>query len=235
MKILAIGTSGKNCTVAIVEDKNVIDEININDGLTHSQNLMPSIDKIFRDNNLRIDDIDYYAVSIGPGSFTGIRIGIATIKGICLAKDKPVIAVPSLLALAYNVKDHYGYIVSCIDAKNDNVYAAVYDNSKLGLPMQVGNYISDNVSELVERISKTDQNICIVGDGAELLKQKMIEAELPLDRIIFAKEESKIEYATSISKAAYDMIQEGKITDGVHLTPLYLKKSQAERELEAKL
>ena len=234
MKILAIGTSGKNCTVAIFEDKNLIKEININDGLTHSQNLMPTIDTIFKETGLELSDIDYYACSIGPGSFTGIRIGIATIKGICLGCDKPVVAVPSLLALAYNIKEHYGYIISCIDAKNDNVYAAVYDNSKLGLPMQSGNYISDNIDELVDRMKSIEEKICVVGDGAKLLKEKIQEEGMLEDRISFCLPEDELEYASSIANAAYDMIQEGKITDGIHVSPLYLKKSQAERELEEK-
>ncbi len=225
MKILSIGTSGKNCTVAISEDNKIIKEININDGLTHSQNLLPAIDNLFKETSLNISDMDYYACSIGPGSFTGIRIGVATIKGICLGVPKPDVAVPSLLALAYHVKDFEGYIVSCIDAKNDNVYAGIYKREN-GVITQEGDYIVDNVNVLIEKVKSLDGNITIVGDGATLVANACGVHKEP--------EESSLEYASSICEAATYMIAKGEITDGVHLSPLYLKKSQAERELEEK-
>lgn len=208
MRILAIGTSGKNCTVAISEDKKLIKEINISDGLTHSEKLMPSIDKILKETNFELQDMDAYAVSIGPGSFTGIRIGIATVKGLCLGLNKPVIAVPSLLALAYNKKDYEGYIISCIDAKNDNVYACIYRNEN-GIISQVGDYISDNVEVLNKKIQELNSDYVLV-------------------------EDKDLEYASKIAEAGFDLYAKGEVTDGLHVTPLYLKKSQAERELEEK-
>jgi len=209
MKILAIGTSGKNCTVAISENKNLIKEINITDSLTHSETLMPTIDKIMVETNLELKDIDAYAVSIGPGSFTGIRIGVATVKGICLGVEKPVIAVPSLLALAYNQKEFDGYIVSCIDAKNDNVYAGIFKNEN-GIIKQIGDYIADNIQVLNDKITSLDSNYIIVDD------------------------KNTFEYASKIAEAAFDLYAQGIVTDGVHVSPLYLKKSQAEREFEEK-
>lgn len=220
MIILAIGTSGKNCTVAISEDKNLIKEINITDGLTHSETLLPTVDKILKEASLELKDIDAYAVSIGPGSFTGIRIGVATIKGFCLGCDKPVLAVPSLLALAYNQSEFDGYIISCIDAKNDNVYAGIYKKEN-GIITQIGDYISDNINVLVERINKLDMEYILVGDGAKLLSKTFSLHD-------------EFEYASKIAEAAFDLYKQGTVTDGVHVSPLYLKKSQAERELEAK-
>ncbi len=227
MRILSIGTSSKNCTVAILEDKKIIKEININDGLTHSQNLLPAIDRLFKETSLDLSDIDYYACSIGPGSFTGIRIGVATIKGICFGMSKPVVAVPSLLSLCYSVKSECDYIVSCIDAKNDNVYAGIYKCEKEKAPVLVDDYISDSIQKLKEKISSLNGTISslngtisYVGDGANLLNQKS---------------EEELEYASCIGLAAFDMIKQGNVTDGVHLSPLYLKKSQAERELEEKM
>lgn len=219
MKILAVGTSGKNCTVAILEDKKLIKEININDGLTHSQNLMPTIDSILKETSLSLNDMDYYAVSVGPGSFTGIRIGVATIKGLCLGVNKPVVAVPSLLALAYNVKVPCDYIVSCLDARNDNVYAGIYDCTNSDFPVLMDDYISDNITILKDKITNLEGQVLFVGDGAALLEKPC---------------ESELEYANSIGLAAFDLINQGQITDGVHVSPLYLKKSQAERELEEK-
>ena len=209
MKILAIGTSGKNCTIAISEDKNVIKEININTGLTHSETLLPNIEKILQETNLTLNDMDAYAVSIGPGSFTGIRIGVATIKGLCLGVDKQVIAVPSLLGMAYNKKDFDGYIVSCIDARNDNIYAGIY-KAENGIVKQVGDYISDSINVLNEKLASLDGKYILVED------------------------KDNVEYASKIAEAAFDLYAQGIVTDGVHVSPLYLKKSQAERELEEK-
>ncbi len=228
MKILAIGTSGKNCTVAISEDKQIIKELNINDGLTHSQNLLPTISNLFKEASLDISDIDLYACSVGPGSFTGIRIGVATLKGICFGSSKKVVPVPSLLALAYNEKDFEGdYIVSCIDAKNDNVYAGIYKKNEKGYLVQVGEYIVDTISTLTKELKKLEGMILLVGDASILVSK-----ELKSHNVLISKHD--LEYASKIIDAAVDLYEQGVSTDGVHLTPLYLKKSQAERELEEK-
>ena len=116
MKILSIDTSSKICSVSILEDTTVILEKHTNDEKTHSQNLMPLIDELFKDTNLTLDNIDLLACSQGPGSFTGIRIGIATIKAFADAKNIPVVGVTSLESLAYNITES-GLIVSLIDAK----------------------------------------------------------------------------------------------------------------------
>lgn len=228
MRILAIGTSGKNCTVAIFEDGKIVKEINNQEGLTHSQTLMPEAKEIMESTSNTFDTIDAYAVSIGPGSFTGIRIGVSTIKGFCISHPKKVFAVPSLLALAYNVRDFKGYIVSCIDARNDNVYSAIYEN--LGdYPCQIGDYIADNVTVLIEKINELDNPIVVVGDGANLLKERITKAGIE-----YADERNSLEYASMIALAGVDLDKEGKATTGTLLSPLYLKKSQAERELEEK-
>ena len=128
MKILSIDTSSKICSVSILEDTTVILEKHTNDEKTHSQNLMPLIDGLFKDTNLTLDNIDLLACSQGPGSFTGIRIGIATIKAFADAKNIPVVGVTSLESLAYNITES-GLIVSLIDAKNDNVYYSLFSNN----------------------------------------------------------------------------------------------------------
>ncbi len=230
MKILSIGTSGRNCTIAISEDKRIISEINISTGLTHSETLLPNIEKVLKDSSLSLKDMDAYAISIGPGSFTGIRICIATVKGLCLGVEKPVIAVPSLLALAYNKHDFDGYIVSCIDARNDNVYAGVYKyNSTLKMLELQENYISDNVELLIDKIKSLNGNVLVIGDGKKLVRERISEKN-----IIYSDDELDLEYATSISNAAFDLFRNNIVTDGIHVSPLYLKKSQAERELEEK-
>lgn len=121
MKILSIDTSSCICSVAILEDEKIIKEISNEDGNTHSVKLMPQIEQIFKETNLTLNDIDLFACDKGPGSFTGIRIGISTIKAFCDVTNVPAIGIPSLMALAYNI-DFNGYICSLIDAKNSNVY-----------------------------------------------------------------------------------------------------------------
>jgi len=234
MKILAIGTSGQNCTVAISEDNLLIKEININDGLTHSQKLMPSIDKILSETSTKLESIDTYAVSIGPGSFTGIRIGISTVKGLCLGVNRNVVAVPSLLGIAYSQKNFDGYIVSCMDAKNDNIYAAIYKKDSDGDLIRIGDYFADSAMTLVEEVLSLDDNCIIVGDGKKLLKSHLDNYNLPFN-VDYASDEFDLEYASNIALAGLDLIRQGLVTTGLNLSPLYLKKSQAERELDKKL
>ena len=131
MKILAIDTSSKVCSVAILEDNEVINEKHIENELTHSQKLMPMIDEILKECKLSLSDFDLYACSIGPGSFTGVRIGVSTVKAFCDVTNVKVIGVSSLESLAYNtlnsnIYDNTDIVCSMIDAKNDNVYCGVF-------------------------------------------------------------------------------------------------------------
>ena len=126
MKILAIESSAITASVAIVDEENVIAEYTINHKKTHSQTLLPMIDEICAMTETEVDDIDAIAVSVGPGSFTGLRIGVATAKGIALSKDKPMIAVPTLEGLAYNLVGTSKVIVPIMDAKRKHVYSGIY-------------------------------------------------------------------------------------------------------------
>ena len=128
MKILAVDTSSEICSVAILENDNVIVENSLNDGKTHSENLMTIMENTLEENKIKLSDIDLIACSVGPGSFTGIRIGVSSIKAIAEVLDVPVAAVTSLEALAKNVELKDVTIVSLIDAKNDQVYAGIFDD-----------------------------------------------------------------------------------------------------------
>ena len=234
MKILAIDTSGPNCSVAIIDDNKVLADFTINNGTTHSQNLVPMIEQVQKFSNLELTDIDAFACSVGPGSFTGLRIGIATIKGFAMSLNKPTLSVPTLLALAYNLQNFDGIICSMIDAKNDNVYAGIYraDDDKLTL---IDNYISDNIEVLIEKLKDFDDNIIFVGDGVDTYKDLLLE-KLNSDsrNILFAPAHLNCQYALSVARAASDMALRNEFSDYNSLSPLYLKKSQAERELDAK-
>ena len=134
MKILSIETSASICSVAILENTNLLKKIELNNGLTHSETLMPIISQIFEETTLNLSDIDLLVCDIGPGSFTGIRIGIATIKAFSDSLNIPFVGISSLEALAYNIKNdisllNINVICSLIDAKNENVYYGLFDKN----------------------------------------------------------------------------------------------------------
>ncbi len=228
MKVLALETSGSNCSVAILDENKVIADFNCNTGTTHSQNLMPMVDNVLKFAELTLDDIDILANSIGPGSFTGLRIGIATIKGIAISLNKKVIGVPSLLGLAYNVPHFDGVICSVLDAKNNNVYAGIYKNDDI--PTLLGDYISDSVDILIEKLKENNCKILFVGDGAIAYKEKFIETFG--NNALFVPYYLNNQNAVSIAKSALDKAKNNEYDDYNSIHPLYLKKSQAERMLE---
>lgn len=230
MKVLAVETSGSNCSVSIIDENTVIAEFSCNTGTTHSQNLMPMVDQVLKFANIDLNDIDVLSSSIGPGSFTGLRIGIATIKGLALSLNKKVVGVPSLLGLAYSVPYFDGIICSVLDAKNNNVYAALYEITNT--PTQIGEYISDSVDKLIEELQKYDKNILFIGDGAVTYKNRF--KEIFGNRANFVPYHLNFQNATSVAKCALDKATIGELTDYNSINPLYLKKSQAERMLEEK-
>ena len=231
MKILALDTSGMNCSASIISEEKVIADFNINTGTTHSQTLMPMIDSMLKYSEISLDDIDVFACSIGPGSFTGLRIGIATIKAFALANKKPVVGVPSLVGLAYNISSFDGIICSVLDAKNDNVYAALfkYENEK---PVMIENYITDTIDDLINNLKNKNEKVIFVGDGSISFKEKLTESLK--ENAYFAPLHLNNQLSTSIAKAALEKAILGETENSDTLMPMYLKKSQAEREAENK-
>lgn len=227
MKILAIETSSKICSVALLEDNVLIKEITINDENTHSIKLMPLIERIFNEANLSIEDIDLFCCDKGPGSFTGIRIGIATIKAFIDVREKNGIGVSSLEALAYNVKEE-GIICSLIDAKNDNVYAGLFEHKKEQY-VQIGEYRTDNINNILSECISKKADVIFVGDGSICYKNNILEK---FGENAFFENNNELN-ATNIGIAAYNKSKNKK--EGTFLlTPLYLRKSNAERMLEEK-
>lgn len=231
MKILALDTSGMNCSACIIDEEKVISDFNINTGATHSVILMPMIDSMLKYSSISLDDIDIFACSIGPGSFTGLRIGIATIKAFALANNKPVVGVPSLVGLAYNISNFDGIICSILDAKNDNVYAALfkYQDDK---PVMIENYITDTIDDLTENLKNKNEKVMFVGDGSISFKEKLKDALN--ENAYFAPLHLNNQLSTSIAKAALEKATHGETESCDTLMPMYLKKSQAEREAENK-
>lgn len=227
MKILAIDTSSKICSASILEDNNVIIEKHTDDEKTHSQNLMPLVDMLFKESGLALDDMDLLSCCLGPGSFTGIRIGIATIKAFADAKNIPTAGVTSLESLAYNI-NKTGLIASLIDAKNDNVYYSLFsfNGEKYS---QIDEYKADNIQNILDSLSIYDDEIIFVGDGSVVYKDLILKL---IKNPQFASESENHQTSISVGKSAYTKYQNGNYGDSNFLLPIYLKKSQAERQLD---
>lgn len=175
MKILAVDTTSNICSTSLLEGNKKIDENTINNGLTHSENLMPLIAELLERNNITLSQINLISVCVGPGSFTGIRIGIASIKAMSEVYKIPVAEVTSLEALAMSCENNET-IISLIDARNNQVYAGVFD-SEINLKEE---YMADDINSVLNKIKKY-KNIKFVGNGSilhkELIKQNIENAE----------------------------------------------------------
>lgn len=219
MKILAIDTSSEVCSVAILEDEKVIDEINLDNGRTHSENLMPLIEEILKRNNFLVSDMNLLACSVGPGSFTGIRIGVSSIKPIAEVLKLKIASVTSLETLARNVEEKERIIVSLIDARNNQVYCGIFDDKY----NQLEEYRADDIKEIISVLKKYE-NIIMVGNGAEkhkeLIKEKMYNIKFS---------ENNKQSAVNVGKIGYKKYLENNLKSADTIIPIYLRKSQAER------
>lgn len=237
MKILAVDTSSSNCAIAIVDAQenkfNILCEKNSDDEKSHSQKLMPLISESFSDSNLYLSDIDLIACSIGPGSFTGIRIEIATCKAFVDSKKIPATGVSSLESLAYNVSEN-GYIISLIDCKNNNVYASLYyknENSYTKVTDFLADSIDNVLSSFKNFISSDNKSshITFVGNASLLYNDLIISYFSSFD-IAFCKENTQS--AVSLAKCGYNNFLNHNIGDSSALSPLYLRASQAEQNFK---
>ncbi len=225
MKILSIDTSSRLCGIAVLENENIIKEVSQNNGLTHSETLMPIIKESLEHLNLNLHDIDLLVCDKGPGSFTGIRIGVATVKAFSDSLNIQAIGISSLEALAYNVKEN-GVICSLIDAKNDNVYVSVFENIN-GNYILRRNYSAENINDLLDELKIVEYSITFVGDGAVNYKS-IITSALP-NKCSFIENNTLSAY--NLGLAGLSHYKKEQFDD---VAPLYLRKPQAERMLENK-
>ena len=218
MKILAIDTSSSICSVAILEDEKIIDKNELNDGKTHSENLMPLVDELLKRNSLDMAQINMLACSVGPGSFTGIRIGVSSIKPIAEVLNVKVASVTSLETLAKNVTDAQT-IVSLIDARNNQVYCGIFDKNY----NKKEDYLADDINVVIDNIKKYDDVIC-VGNGVvlhkDLLKKNISNCKFT---------EDNNQSAVNVGKIGYKKYLENNLETADTIMPIYLRKSQAER------
>lgn len=220
MKILAIDTSSAICSTAILENDNLIDKNEINNGKTHSENLMPLIDELLKRNNISLKEIDLIACCPGPGSFTGIRIGVSTVKPFSEVLNIKIASVTSLESLARNTQcDDNQVIVSLIDARNNQVYAGIFDQNY----HKKEEFIADDINNIIDNLKKY-QNIVFVGNGSVLHRDLLISK---LENISFS--DNNDQSAVSQGKVAYQKYLENNLCDADNFLPTYLRKSQAER------
>ena len=224
MKILSIDTASNLCTVAILEDKKCIKEIVVNDARNHSEKIMPVIEQALQETSLNLNNIDLIVCDKGPGSFTGIRIGVGTVLAFQDSLNIPCIGISSLEALAYNVEQD-GLICSLIDAKNNNVYFGLFEH-KNNEYFQIGNLEFKNINEVLSLLQEQNTSITFVGDGT--VSNKNLIESLTQNSIFCEKNDLS---SFSLGLAGYETYSKG-ISPSV--MPLYLRKSQAERALEEK-
>lgn len=230
MKILSIETSSKTCGVAILDDKTLIKKIELNNGLTHSETLMPLIRQILEETNLTLAKINLLVCDIGPGSFTGIRIGIATVKAFADSLNIPSVGVSSLEALAYNVKTD-GIICSIIDCKNNNCYYSLYqlkNKEYTLLQPPKADSIENCLNFLNYKYSQS--TIYFVGD-ASFIHKNLIQ-DMSKSFILLDDDYLNDIHVYHLGIAGINQYQ--KYGNDTKLLPLYLKKPQAQRQLEIK-
>lgn len=231
MKILAIETSSMVASVALLDDDKLVAEYIINRKKTHSEQLLPIIEDLLERCEIDIGEVDAVAVASGPGSFTGLRIGGATAKGLAHALGKPVVGVPTLDGLAFNLPFCEGMVCPIMDARRDQVYTALYRWEE-GNFYQVYPHKAMAIEELVEELMDREERVIFLGDGVpvhmEYLQQKLGA------RALFAPRSAGRQRASSIGELAFQMLKEGRGQDCREFTPFYLRKSQAEREYEKK-
>ena len=217
MKLLALESSGLVASAAIVEDDVLIAEYTTDFKKTHSQTLLPMVDEIVRMTETDLSTIDAVAVSAGPGSFTGLRIGTATAKGLCLAIDKPLIAVPTLDALIYGVGPTEKLVIPIMDARRNQVYTKL-DGKSTAMDMH----------ELISKLNDKKQEVLFLGDGVPVYRDQ-IEAEMQVP-YSFAPAHINRQRAASVGALALTL----EPMNADDFAPDYLRKSQAEREKEEK-
>lgn len=231
MKVLGIDTATESATCAVIDDNKLLGEITFNHKKQHSVIIMPMIDMILKDLQIDINDIDGFAISKGPGSFTGLRIGIANIKGLCQALNKPFVGISSLDALAYNMAYSEGIICPILDALRENVYTAQYkfENCKL---TKTSDYSIEAVYELIEKLNDQDQKVHFIGDGTYKYREKLEKGLVNAD---FAPIHMNLVKASTIAELGMAILKDGYKEDIYSFAPIYLRKSQAEREYEKKM
>ena len=231
MKILALDSSGLVASVAIVSDDDLIGEYTVNYKKTHSQTLLPMLDEVAKMVELDLSTIDVIAVSAGPGSFTGLRIGSATAKGLALALNKEIVSVPTVDALAYNMWGCRDLVCPLMDARRNQAYTGLYRFSDGKMDTLIKQCVVQ-IDEIIDKINKEGQKVIFLGDGVPVFKEYIREnITVPYD---FAPAMCNKQRASAVACLGQILFGEGKAVPAYEHKPEYLRLSQAERERQEK-
>ncbi len=228
MNILAIDSSSKPASACVLSDGRLLGEVFVNNGFTHSKTLMPVIDSVLHLSEVALCDIDLCAVVTGPGSFTGVRIGVAAAKGLCFCNDIDCVSISTLECMAYNLSCVDGYACSIMDARCSQVYTATFKCGNSVERITPDRAVS--IDELLKHLDSLDGKVYLLGDGAHLVYAKVNDKEktvLVNENNRYQKSSSAAVCATLKNKADYIKADD--------LNPQYLRLPQAERELNNKL
>lgn len=229
MLMLSVDSSASPASVCLYEDGKILADYYLNSGFTHSQTLMAMTESVLKISGKSAADIDVYAVNSGPGSFTGVRIGVSAVKGMAYAADKPCVEVSTLESMAYNFYGSSAVVCACMDARRSQVYNALFHVDHTGVHRFCGDR-AISVADLLSELSGIDGDIILVGDGAELVFNSTDDP-----RIKLAPPHLRYQRASSVATAALEKYDRGEALSPAALMPRYLRLSQAERERNAKL
>jgi len=231
MKILAIDSSGLVATVGLYSDGVMIAEYTTNFKKTHSQTLLPMIDEIVTMVGIELSELDAIAVSAGPGSFTGLRIGSSTAKGLGLVLNIPIISVPTVDGLAYNMCMSDKLICPIMDARRNQVYTELYEFEKEHM-ITVKEQVPTGIEEIIEEINAIGKPVVFLGDGVPVHREK-IEQSMKVE-YSFAPAHMALQRAGAVAVLAEQYYKAGRYEEAAEHKPVYLRLSQAERELQEK-
>lgn len=228
MKVLAVDTSSVVATCAVVDEEKVLGEFTLNQDMTHSEKLIPMIKVVMDSLGLRPEDIDLFAAAVGPGSFTGLRIGLATIKGLAHVVDKPVLGISTLEALAFNIS--WGEtVIPIMDARRDRVFTGIY-SCENGILLNRLEPTIFEVDKLLDFVDDNYERVMFNGDGTNVFKERIIDRLK--DKALFAPVSLNMARASSVGELALNKWNAGERESYFQLVPDYLRESQAQRELK---
>lgn len=226
MKILAFDGTAKAASIAVLDGERVLGYYTVDNGLTQSELLLPMAENLLKSLKMTFNDIELYATSVGPGSFTGVRIGVSLIKGLAFGRDIPCVEVSTLEALAENLSGIRGIIVPCMDARRAQVYSATFSSDGENLSRLTEDR-AIALSDLASELASYDGDIYLVGDGYAVAKSAMEKAGV---KTMNTPELLILESAVSVGKVAKRKYEKGEFVSDSELAPVYLRMPQAERE-----
>lgn len=227
MKILGLDSSGLVASVAVIEDETMLAEYTVNYKKTHSQTLLPMLDEIVKMTELELETIDAIAIAGGPGSFTGLRIGSATAKGLGFALKKPLIQVPTVDGLAYNLYGCRDMVCPLLDARRNQTYTGLYEFTEAGM-QTLKAQCAVGIDEIIKKINELRQPVVFLGDGVPVFRP-YIEENCSV-KFSFAPPHMNKQRAAAVAALGMVYYKEGRIQTAEEHRPDYLRMSQAERE-----